>query len=383
MLGLAGVLALVAGAAEVSIKVLPATPCVVQATLVRKLRASGLTVTQRPALDTLVVTLSGGDGRSLMVRARRGELPFERRVPASVEECAAVERVTVALISAWSAAATPEAVAEAPRQGSERTELPEPVGVLTEAPRLGSGRTEVPEPVSVVTQAPRLDSGRTEVPAPVSIVTQAPRPGSGRTEVPEPVSIVTQAPRLGSGRTEVPAPDSAVAAGPSPFRLEAAVLAGVSVGPTPVTTAAGSVLAGLSFGRWGVLIEAGVESERATRAPPVRVSAAMQWLSVSFRVAFEPIDSLTLDVALGARGWRVVSSATGVDVATDQNALTAGPALSAGLSWHIAGPLFLHFRPSVGLRAQPLSLSVAPLGEVLRLDPWSVGATLGALLRFE
>lgn len=174
-----------------------------------------------------------------------------------------------------------------------------------------------------------------------------------------------------------------LADGPS-LRVEAAVLGGVSVGATSVTTAAGTVLAAFSSGRWGALLEGGLESERAHRQDPIRVTATMQWLGVSFRVTFQPLDALTLDVALGARGWRVSAGATGVDVATGpKNALTAGPALSAGASWRVFGPLHVHLRPSVALRVQQLSLNVEPVGRVLLLDRWTVGVTLGALLRFE
>ncbi len=335
MLGLAGVIALALGAAEISVKVAPGTPCVGEATLVRRLRSSGLSVVGKP--EALAVTL-GGDGRTLVVRAGR----FERRIPASVKDCAAVERVTIALITAWAASEEPTPVTAplTPRAVERSPPVTKPV-----APSEVEGSPPVIEPVT-----PPLPPSEVEGSPPI---TEAP-PDAGPSSTP-----------------------------PIPLRFEAAVLGGVSSGATDPVTAAGSVLAGFSIGRWGVLLEAGLESERAKRAPPVRVTASMQWLSLSFRVAIELLDSLTLDFALGARGWRIAATATGVDVATDQVALNGGPALSAGLSWRVAGPFFLHLRPSVAVRLTPITLSVEPLGTLLVLHPWTWSATLGALFRFE
>ncbi len=328
MLGLAGLMALAMGAAEVSVKVLPGTPCVSEGALVRKLRASGLSVVEKP--EALAVTLAG-EGRTLVVRARR----FERRVPAGFNDCAAVERVTVALITAWAAT---EKAPVAPRE-------------------VEGSPPQVTPPITP-----------SEVEGSPPIIEDLPDAGPSST----PLGL------NGDGfDAGVPTPAS-----PS-LRFEAAVLGGISAGATDPVTAAGSVLAGFSIGRWGVLLEAGLESERARRVAPVRVTATMQWLCVSFRVAFELLDSLTLDLALGARGWRIPATATGVDVATDDVALNGGPALCAGLSWRLVGPLFLHLRPSLALRLSPISLNVEPLGSILLLQPWTYGATLGALFRFE
>ena len=168
-----------------------------------------------------------------------------------------------------------------------------------------------------------------------------------------------------------------------PLRVEAALLGGLSAGATRDPSASGSVLAGLSYGRWGALLDLGLDGERTALVEAVRAAVALQWLSVSLRVHFEPISSLTLDLALGVRGWRIAARATGVDVATDQTQLAAGPVLSAGLSWRLFGPLFVHLRPFIALRTQSFSFNVEPLGRVLLLEAWSSGATLGALLRFE
>ncbi len=350
MLGLAGVVAFALGAAEVSVKVSPGTPCVSEAALVRRLRASGLSVVEKPA--ALAVTLAG-EGRTLVVRARR----FERRVPTGVDDCAAVERVTLALIKAW--AATEKA--EPPVTPSEVERSP-PLTPLVPA-------REVEESPLI---APPIIPSEVEVSAP--IVEEIPDAGPSSTPL---------GPNGGGDAGVVAEVEEVSPPPPIPARVEAAVLGGISGGADDSVTAAGSVLAGFSIGRWGVLLEAGLESERANRAPPVRVSASLQWLSVSFRVAFELLDSLTLDVALGARGWRIAATATGVDVSTDRIALNGGPAISAGLSWRVAGPLHLHLRPSFAMRLSPVSLNVEPLGSILVLQPWTYGATLGALVRFE
>lgn len=395
MLGLAGLLALVTGATEVSLSVVPGAPCVTQPELVRKLSAAGVRVTEEPGPGALVVKLSG-EKRLLVVRARRAELPFERRVPASLEACAAVERVTLALITAW--AATPAAEGRdagvllvAP--GAERLDAGTP------ASQLGNPEPPVPAQRAVSATSPphlpplepvALPPGATKAtpPIPPDLALEDAGPTAtplepGRFDDPPLVSVELAAADAGVGLLEAAVVEGGAAVSSAPLRLELAVLGGVSGGPTPVATAAGSMLAGLSFGRWGVLLEAGLESERAAVLEAVRVSATLQWLSLSFRVAFDLFGSLTLDLALGARGWRIAARATGVTVARDRDEVTAGPALAAGLSWRVMGPLILHLRPSVALRVQPLSLNVDPVGRVLLLEPWSVGAMLGVLFRFE
>ncbi|MDP2272568.1 MAG: hypothetical protein Q8K32_17675 [Archangium sp.] len=357
-------MALAIGAAEVSVEVLPGTPCVSEAALVRKLRASGLSVVEKP--EALAVTLAG-EGRMLVVRARR----FERRVPAGVNDCAAVERVTVALITAWAAT---EKAAIAPRavEGSPPVTPSEVAGSPPVTPSEVAGSPPI-IPSEVAGSPPITPS---EVEGSPPIIQDLPDAGPSSTPLGQNGA--------GDGGVIAEVADAGVFTPTSPsLRFEAAALGGISAGATDPITAAGSVLAGFSIGRWGVLLEAGLESERAARMPPVRVSATMQWLSISFRVAFELLDSLTLDLALGARGWRVPATAAGVDVATDRVAINGGPALSAGLSWRLIGPLFLHLRPSVAVRLSPIGLNVEPLGRILVLHPWTYSATLGALFRFE
>ena len=372
MFGLAGVLALVATAAEVTVTVVPGAPCVTDAVLTRKLLAAGVNLSQPPSPSTVRVTLQK-DGGQLLVLGRRGALRFERRIPASLDDCPAVMRVTVALISAW--AATPATETLDGGSAPIPTQTPAPAPAPAETRQAPSSevvssrfRPSAPEPSS-----PREDVVTAEL---------DPDAGSPAPEVSNPDSGI----ELDAGAA-VPLEIVSVDAGSTPtagtWRLEAAVVGGINAGPSPGVTVAGSVLAGLSLGRWGVLLEGGLESARTARQDPVQVSASLQWISISVRAVFELLSSLTFDVALGARGWRLAARATGVTTAFDQNELTAGPALSAAISWHLAGPLFVHLRPSLAWRAQQFSLKVDPVGQVLLIGPWSVGAALGALLRFE
>jgi hypothetical protein len=450
MLGLAGILALAIGATEVTVQ--PGTPCLAQGSLARKLRAAGVRLSDTGTDATLVVTLSG-EGHQLLVRARRGDLRFERRVPAGLNDCAAVERVTVALISAWSAAQGAEAVdagvtnREPPSVAVDAGPLPPDVGPGTRAqeeralaegfrPRTelasrtkDGGLDEVPSRTPDDGARPRGElASRTNDGGLASPDETASRTQGEHVRLPAGTASLANERRLasrdavasrevgnreeaspakdggGASTAEVDEIPPATEGGPplgllttvdaglandlapppgSALRFEVAVLGGLSAGPTRDVAATGEVLASFSSGRWGVLLEVGLDSERAARVEPVRASAELQWLSASLRVAFEPLSALTVDLALGARGWRIAARATGVDVATDKTQLSAGPALSAGLSYRLLGPLFVHFRPFVALRAQAFSFNVEPLGRILLLEPWSGGATLGALLRFD
>lgn len=350
MLGLAGVLALVATAAEVTVTVVPGAPCVTEAVLMRKLLEAGLQLPRLPSATTVRVTLQRERGQ-LWVQGRRGTLRFERRVPASLDDCPAVLRVTVALISAWAATPTSETVDAGPPPVPMK---PAPIAEIVSTPEPSPIIVRALETPPAPIEALNLDAG-------------TPEPDAGSELTPDDAGIPLA--------LEVVSVDA--------WRLEAAGLGGFNAGPSPAITFAGSLLAGLSLRRWGVLLEGGLETARTARQDPIEVSASLQWVSVSVRAVFEPLSSVSVDVALGARGWRLAASATGVTTAFDQVELTAGPAVSAGLSWHLAGPLFVHFRPSAAWRVQQFSLKVEPAGQLLLIGPWSVGASLGALLRFE
>jgi hypothetical protein len=144
------------------------------------------------------------------------------------------------------------------------------------------------------------------------------------------------------------------------------------------------MLARAALGRWGLMVDLGFESARSASTEGVTVSASQFSLSAAFSVAFEPRESLRLDVALGARGWRTEATATGVDLRPDVDrvALTWGPLVSGGVAWQLTERLSITARASGSWRTVDLRLTVDPLGQVLALNPWIFGLHGGALLSF-
>ena len=273
--------------------------------------------------------------------------------------------MTVALISAWAATPLSETVDAGP------STKPPSIAEIVSTPAL------VPRPSSTIARAVETP------PAPIAeldLDAGSPEPQGDSPDAGDEFTVNAAGVPL---ELELVSVDAGAPLAADAWRLEAAVVGGFNAGPSPAITFAGSLLAGLSLRRWGFLLEGGLETERTARQDPVQVSASLQWISVSVRAVFEPLSAVSVDVAFGARGWRLAASATGVTTAFDRVELTAGPALSAGLSWHLAGPLFVHLRPSVAWRVQQFSLKVEPAGQLLLIGPWSVGASLGALLRFE
>jgi hypothetical protein len=160
-------------------------------------------------------------------------------------------------------------------------------------------------------------------------------------------------------------------------------LGGGAVDASALAVGAGVLTVRGALGRWGLALDVGLESARTNTVAPVTASAASQWLSASFSVAFRPLEPLLLDVALGLRGWRTSAFATGVDAREERIALSWGGVASAGVAWRLTGPLFLHARAVVSARSQVLHFNVEPLGPVLSLNPWTFGLFGGALVRFE
>jgi hypothetical protein len=176
------------------------------------------------------------------------------------------------------------------------------------------------------------------------------------------------------------APLAAAASPVTRFKLELAALGGTSVGPTSAATGAGQAVVGVSLGRWGLLIDAGLESARQGTVAPVTVEAATQWATLSARVSFTPLPPLSLDVALGLRGWRIVAQSEGAEGPVAATLFGLGPALSGGASWRLIGPLHLHGRASLSLRTPIERFNVEGVGTVLTLRPWAFEGLLGLLL---
>lgn len=342
--------------AEVMVTVSPQTPCLEQSQLATKLRAAGVKVVPRAAPVVLVIDVQAA-GPDVQVLGRRAERRFERVIPGE-EDCKAVERVVVAMISAWSLVAPQAAVASGAKTASPSA--PAAPGRTASSSAAPSGTAALSAPVSPIEPATQS--------APPAATTSPSRAVSPS----EPVAVTS------SPVNSRPEGDSRL-----PWRVEVAALGGLGAGPTSTVVASGALSGSFSLGRWGVLLDGGFEGGRQGQVGPVRAQCTTQWLSLAFRVTFEPIERLTLDAALGARGWRFAATATGVDSANDAVHLAGGPLASLGGSWHVVGPLHVHLRSDIAVRTQPVRFTVEPIGPVLVLNPWHVGARLGALVRFQ
>ena len=184
-----------------------------------------------------------------------------------------------------------------------------------------------------------------------------------------------------------PRRESAPEAGPeatdtgASFSFEVAALGGLAVDTEPgVVVGLGQLNLRGGLGRWGLLLDLGFEANRIHRAPPVTTAASTQWLSLSFSVAFQPLDWLSLDVALGVRGWRLSAATSGLGAVGGEETFTAGGVLSAGLHVRLLGPLHFTLRPQLSLRARRVDFAVAP---ELPIEPVTFGALAGLRLRFE
>jgi hypothetical protein len=352
---LAGILIALIGASEVSVVVAPGVPCVEQKRLVSQLESAGLRVVHGVS-ERLAVTIRL-EHQQVMVRATRRGAPFERAVPAQPDACAGVERVVAALITSWSLQLPSPEVTEHRRAP--------PVAVPTTVPPLP------PEPAAET--PPEVLPVQVHPDEPV----QAPptrRPlhaGPSAPELPE------RPPEVASPLAKSPEQSTSV------WTLDVAALGGGSLGPTPTPSGVGQLNVALSLGRFGALLEGGLESVRSATSTlaPTRVESSAQWLSLSGRVRFEPHVRLTLDLALGFRLWRIAAQSFNAVDARPIELLGLGGVLSAGLSFRVAGPVSVQLRGFTSVRSSRPRFLIDGLGPVLTLDPWEGGLLLGLEVR--
>ncbi|MGV3619894.1 MAG: hypothetical protein ACO1OB_03700 [Archangium sp.] len=196
--------------------------------------------------------------------------------------------------------------------------------------------------------------------------------------------------RIGTTGTqfEPTATDAGATSSPRlPLSLDVIALGGIGNDslsqPEPVTTGIGQLALRGAIGRWGLLVDGGFDSARTRTIGDITATASSQWLSLSFSVAFQPLERFSLDLALGVRGWRFGGTATGVDNPSFQRFLSLGGVLSAGFNLKLVGPLHAQLRPWLSLRGNRGAFVVENVGTFIPIEPLTFGALLGALLRFD
>ncbi|MEW6432665.1 MAG: hypothetical protein AB1730_14270, partial [Myxococcota bacterium] len=228
-----------------------------------------------------------------------------------------------------------------------------------------------------------LDRGRLAATAPSAAapVNDGPRGGAASATAPAEPPGSTPLPGAPLGLS-APVEDRP-AERPTPLSIDLALLGGAALDGSALGVGTGALLVRGAVGRWGLTLDVGLESARTASREGVTVLAAQQWLSFCLSVAFQPTESLRLDLALGLRAWRLAAIASGVDQPNEGVSFLWGGAVGAGLAWRLTGPFFLTARASATLRNAVLRLNVAPLDTILALNPWNVGLQGGLLVRFE
>ncbi|MEW5737905.1 MAG: hypothetical protein AB1938_03210 [Myxococcota bacterium] len=144
----------------------------------------------------------------------------------------------------------------------------------------------------------------------------------------------------------------------------------------------GSLWVAAFRGRWGLVLEGGLESARVESLAPGRVWAAMQWLSLGPSVVFRPWAHWRIDVTLAVRGTRLEAGAEGYP-SNDRTVLFAfGGVASGGVSRQLVGPLWAQLRAFVSVRTPAEALTVANAGTV-SLGPWEAGGLVGLSVDWE
>jgi hypothetical protein len=378
------VMVLVLGASDVSLRVEAGTPCLEQRRLASLLVAQGLVVRAGAPLEVL----ARGTGASLSLVGTRGAEHFSRTVPAGVGECAAVERIVVSLINSWAQPLSLALRSEPKVDAGVVVRAGVDPALVVDAGRLAArvvdARVLVPDAGVEITT---IDAGEFAVTSPETV----PPP-----VVVEPEIVVVEVVDAG-----VPLePDGGIASA-SPLTLtlspaggrgeavvDVSVLGGGAIGPTETVAGTGSVRVGFSVGRFGAVLDANLETERTKAIAEGTAFATRQWLGLSARTEFRPLETLLLDVTLGVRGTRVIVGGRDFpDAQTAPDLFDFGGTFTGGARVLLFGPVWLEGRAMAGLRTRvtalvlkdPATNASTPL---LTVQPWDIGLSLGLCARF-
>jgi hypothetical protein len=412
----------VLGAASIETRVPADVPCVSQAELRQALDGTAAprsaVVSVMPAPDAkLLLRVAWGDGQKI-----------ERRVPVDAGDCGAVKRVVATLIRTWlehppppgalgqSGAAVTDAVATSlkppaskilPSTGAVARNGPATGAVLptaTTAPPTGAAdgaavsskstslaittplearaSARAAPPSDVVAEAasssqPPLaaaDEAAKATPddaAPVAArVTQFTPPPDDVARTPAPVaaaaSPATPATRAESPATVVASPGAPPAQARRSWALTAAVLGGVSGGPTPTAVPTGQLAVELDITRFGAGVDLGLEGTRTVAGAHGSAFVSQSWLTLAGKFR-QPLNRwLAVTALLGVRGFYIRAGANGFTTTRTAELFGAGPALSLGAEATL-GPVTVMLRAVGALRFPSENLVIDGLGDVMTL----------------
>lgn len=352
-----------ASAAAVSVDIAPGATCVTPESLTARLSKLGVSLARPGDLE---VTIAPRGEEVLVTGVRRaGGEPFARAVPATKEDCDAVERVISALVRAWAeatplAAPPPPPPAPTPAPPPPRPRRPAPAPAPPPPP---------PEPaVRLLPFVPEINLPHSGGP-----LRERPRTaGSGPVDLPG--DLERKVAQTRPGLAAPPAPASLVG------RLS--LRAGVAGGPTPSAAPLGSASFHVGNRWFGAELEGGFAGAVRHGFEGGAVWAAMQWLTLSARLDIPVYDRMRFEALLGLRGTRIAVGAEGFPLNKEAELYALGAYAAAGLDVRLIGPLSLVFRAVFTLRFPEERLVIDGVGEALTLRVWQAGAEGGVAVWF-
>ncbi len=412
-------LAVVVSVASASVEVAPDAPCV-DAGFAQKLSSAGVGVPSEAALtlrraraDVLEVTLTP-----------RGAAPMRREVPATARDCAGVDRVVVALLKAW--LTSPVMKARAGRDGGDVRQST-PVGDFTDggapsssrpgeasvspgataqvvdggvadggaldsagrvkAPLADGGALRFKEGAAVVGSTRLAEAGVKPPPleGPVVNASQTVLLTDGGSQKPssllEPVLVASAD---GGGPLEVAGAEVAPDAGLDAPRwlVGVGVLGGIASGTTPDVLPQGLLTLDVTRGWFGAALDVGLSGAVSRQVAPGAVTSSWQWLSLSARAGWSPLQRVSLEAQLGLRGHRIAAVASGYsETKPQQQLVSVGAVGSVGASVRILGPVGLTLR-ATGVLKPPERFTIENLGPVLDLGALEGGVHAGVVVRW-
>jgi hypothetical protein len=354
---LPALLTLALGAVQIDIA--PGAQCVAPESLTARLQKLDVPLA-RPAELEVTITQDGDQVRVAgLVRATGAT--FLRAVPATAEDCDAVERVIAALVRAWNEAT--------PAQPPEPAPAPTPAPIPRRVPRPAPPPAQpepppAPEPpVRMLPEIPEMN-----IPHPGGPPRARPfTGGSGPVDLPGDLERKVQETR----------PNTNASAAPPGLVARLAIRAGVAGGPAPTATPLGSASFHVGNPWFGAELEGGFAGAVQQSFGDGTVRASMQWLTLSARVDVPVFARMRFEGLVGLRGTRIGVTAEGYDVVHNTELYALGAYAAAGLDIRLIGPLSLVFRGVFTLRFPEDHLVIDGVGEALTLRVWQVGAEGG------
>ena len=167
-----------------------------------------------------------------------------------------------------------------------------------------------------------------------------------------------------------------------PWSFGAGLLGGIASGTTTDIVPQGLLSLDVTRGWFGAALDVGLSGNVSRQVAPGAVTSSWQWLSLSARAVWAPLQRVTLDAQLGVRAHRIVAVATGyAETKPSQQLFSVGAVGSVGASVRIVGPVGLTVR-ATGVVKPPERFTIDNLGAVLDLGSLEGGVHAGVVVRW-